>query len=620
MKVILPFIVLVPILLHAGEGTAGAPAAEQQAPPVARQEIVVTASAAPELVSETPAAVTVIDAEAIERSGARDLADLLRAVPGLTLARSGSPGKVASLFTRGGSSKHTLVLWNGVEVNNPFFSGYDFGHFSTAGIERVEVVRGPFSALYGSDAVSGVINVLTDRDGTLATADVQAGERSLTNARLGGAGGGERWRASGSAELRRDDGFAPNDDLTQTSAMGEVRWNFAPAWSAGVRARRNEYETGIPRVVDVAGTSFVPSLERRERAEELELAVPVHVSSGRTEWELLLSRADRDEAFEDPLDPFARFWAETNVTTNRASATSRIALGRHLLVAGGEWESATVADASSYGTNLESRRRTGRGLFVEDRASFAAGRGAIEVSVGARYDRYDTFGGQLSPRASAAYVAGRQKIRAGWGRAFRAPAIGELYFPFFGNEELDPERSASWEIGWDSDFDPARLSATLFSTDFDQLIVYDNVANRFENVGAGRARGVEVGMERTFRSVGLAASWTWLRTKEEETTLPFLRRPEQSGSLSARWAGGAWAVGAAAVYAGDRADLTDLYPFGRVTASSHTTVDLLVERRIGDLVPYLKVENAGDERYEEVFGYPSPGRRALVGVRMTLLP
>jgi outer membrane receptor for ferrienterochelin and colicin len=94
--------------------------------------------------------------------------------------------------------------------------------------------------------------------------------------------------------------------------------------------------------------------------------------------ELLLSRADRDEAFEDPLDPFARFWAETNVTTNLASATSRIALGRHLLVAGGEWESATVADASSYGTNLESRRRTGRGMFVEDRASFAAGRGAIE--------------------------------------------------------------------------------------------------------------------------------------------------------------------------------------------------------------------------------------------------
>jgi outer membrane cobalamin receptor len=104
VKVILPFIVLVPILLHAGEGTAGAPAAEQQAPPVARQEIVVTASAAPELVSETPAAVTVIDAEAIERSGARDLADLLRAVPGLTLARSARREGRIALHARGARS------------------------------------------------------------------------------------------------------------------------------------------------------------------------------------------------------------------------------------------------------------------------------------------------------------------------------------------------------------------------------------------------------------------------------------------------------------------------------------------------------------------------------------
>lgn len=615
MKFVLPFILLIPGLLSAGEPVAPQPVAA----PVVRHEIVVTASAVPELVSETPAAVTVIDSEEIERSAARDLGDLLRRVPGLTLARSGSPGKLASLFTRGGSSKHTLVLWNGVELNNPFFSGYDFGHFSTAGIDRVEIVRGPFSALYGSDAVSGVINVLTDRRGRFASADLQGGERGLRNGRVGGAGGSERWRASGSFEVRRDEGFAPNDDLSQTGAMGEIRWTGAAAWSAGARVRSNEYETGIPRVVDGSGSGFVPSLERRESAEEVELALPLELWRGRTQWELLISRVDRNEAFEDPLDPFARFWAETDVETNRASAKARIGFERHTVIGGAEWEAATVADGSSYGPNLDSRRRSGRGLFLEDRASLPIGAGSLELSAGARYDRFDTFGGQLSPRASAAWLIGRQKIRAGWGEAFRAPAIGELYFPFFGNPELEPERSKSWEVGWDGDFDAGRVSLTWFSNDFDQLIVYDNVRNRFENVGAGRADGVELGARRTIgRALQLAGSWTWLRTEEDETRLPFLRRPEQSGSLSAHWNSGPWALGAAAVHVGKRADLTDLFPYGRVSVGAYTTVDLVIERRIGELVPYIKVENAGGEEYEEIFGYPSPGRRALAGLRVML--
>jgi vitamin B12 transporter len=614
VKFVVPCLILIPML------SAAAAPAVPPAVPVASQQIVVTASAVPELASETPASVTVIDSDEIEKSGARDLGDLLRRVPGLTLARSGSPGKLASLFTRGGSSKHTLVLWDGVEVNNPFFSGYDFGHLSTAGIERVEVVRGPFSALYGSDAVSGVIHVLTSQRGSFASADLQAGERGLRNGRIGGAGERGAWRASGSLEVRSDDGFAPNDDLEQTSAVGEIRWNGVSAWSAGARIRFNEYELGIPRVAD--GSRFVPSLERREKADEIGLALPFEFARERTEWEFLVSRIGRDEAFEDPLDPFARFWAETDVETDRAGAIARVRFDRHTVIAGAEWESASVDDASSYGTNLASRRRTGRGVFLEDRASAPLGRGAIEVSVGARYDWFDTFGGHVSPRAALAFRAGRQKIRAGWGEAFRAPAIGELYFPFFGNPDLEPERSESWEVGWDGELEEGRISLTVFSTDFGQLIVYDNVRNRFGNVGAGTSRGAELGAETALGNrLYLAASWTWLRTEEEESGLPFLRRPERSGSFSARWSAEAWSFGAAVVHVGERGDLTDLFPWGRVTADSYTTADLLIERRIGNgIVPYLKVENAASETYEEVFGYPGPGRRAIAGIRMRVGP
>ncbi len=125
--------------------------------PKVTNEIVVTASAVPETVSSTPASVTVVTKKEIEEQNARDIADVLREVPGLSLSRSGSNGKATSLFSRGANSQHTLVLWNGIEINDPFFSGYDWGRFSTTGVEQVEVVRGPFSAIYGSEAVAGVV-------------------------------------------------------------------------------------------------------------------------------------------------------------------------------------------------------------------------------------------------------------------------------------------------------------------------------------------------------------------------------------------------------------------------------------------------------------------------------
>ena len=135
--------------------------AQSTPPPQTAVTIVVTASSLPETLGETPASVSVITRKDIDERAARDVADVLREVPGLVLARSGSPGKATSLFTRGAASTQTLVMWNGIVLNNPYFSGYDWGRFSTAGVEQIEVVRGPYSALYGSEAMAGVVNVLT---------------------------------------------------------------------------------------------------------------------------------------------------------------------------------------------------------------------------------------------------------------------------------------------------------------------------------------------------------------------------------------------------------------------------------------------------------------------------
>ncbi|MGK2859348.1 MAG: TonB-dependent receptor plug domain-containing protein, partial [Thermoanaerobaculia bacterium] len=471
------------------------------------------------------------------------------------------------------------------------------------------------SAIYGSDAVSGVVNIITDAHRPFVSADFQAGENGLFNGRVSGAVLREGWKLHGAVEHRTDDGFEVNDDMTQSTALLDAQ-RVIGRLSVGGRLRWNRYDVGTPWSVNADGTAFELHRERREEGDELEIALPLSGFFGRAEYEAVVSRNERTDKFDDPDDPFGRFWASTDVAIDRASARTRYRIGDHALAAGGEWESSSVDDASSYGNSLDGSRRESFGAFVEDRYTRPIRRGHLEASIGARFDEFDSFGSQISPRAAVAWIRGANKFRAGWGEAFRAPSVGELFFPFFGNPDLEAESSTSWELGYERLLARGRATATLFATDFDELIVYDNLTNRFENAGAGRSRGVELGWEQPLAStVAASASYTWLDTEDRDTGERFLRRPEHSGSVAIRWADRAWAASAVALHTGERPDITDLFPWGRVISEAHTTVDLLVERSFGAIAPYVKIENATGEEYEEIYGYPSAGRRAIMGVR-----
>ncbi|HXH41141.1 MAG TPA: TonB-dependent receptor plug domain-containing protein, partial [Thermoanaerobaculia bacterium] len=258
-----------------------AQSSSQQSPQTINDRIIVTASLIPETVQDTPAAATVITRNDIDERAALDVADVLREVPGLVLARSGSPGKATSLFTRGSASTQTLVLWNGIVLNNPYFSGYDWGRFSTAGVEQIEVVRGPFSALYGSEAMAGVINVTTTPRTSAVHGDFEGGSHGLRNAMLDGAYAGDTFVAAGSYEHRSDDGFNPNDDFHQNSASANARWTPFDALSIGAAARHTSYNLGIPFNTNAAGTALVPSLDRRQNGTETLVAIPVTLTLGR---------------------------------------------------------------------------------------------------------------------------------------------------------------------------------------------------------------------------------------------------------------------------------------------------------------------------------------------------
>ena len=581
-----------------------------------KDQIVVTASALPESVESTPAAVAVVTKEDIDKRAARDVADVLREVPGLVVSRTGSLGKATSIFIRGASSKQTLVLWNGIEINDPYFSGYNFGQFSTAGVERVEVARGPFSSLYGADAVGGVVNIITTGGHDRTDVDVAAGSRGLFNglAALSQTFGATNVHAT--VEHRQDNGFAPNDNDRESSAVAGFTTAASKSLSLGLTGRWANYDLGVPRNANETFTAFVPTPHHRENGTEWQLALPVTAELGRVHTELRLSENRRDDNNEDPD---AQAFGSTKSTRRNAHLSARTETVIGTIVAGGEAERAEAENSDSFGLDLATHHRSSNALFIEDRYSHETpANGRLDLSLGARRDDYTTFGSEVSPRLAAAWSWSGNKFRAAYGRAFRAPQIGELYLPFFGNPDLRAERSRSAEIGYDRYIgNDASVSITAFNAKIRDLIMYDFVTNQFQNIGETRSRGIELSAADRRGPFSAALSYTYLRATEEPAGTQLVRRPKHSGSLSVGYDYGATTTQLVIVHTGSRPDVTDLFPLGTVTNRAYTVADLTVRWTAGKIAPYAKIENLTNTKYQEVFGYPSPARRGIVGIRVT---
>ncbi len=590
--------------------------------PVASEEIVVTASALPERADDTPASVTVITREEIETRVARDVSDVLREVPGVTIARIGSAGHQTSIFTRGSSPAHTLVMWNGVAINTPFFGGYDWGQFSTSGIEQIEIVRGPFSALYGSDAMAGVVNILTVPTRSSLQASVEGGGRGLFNAQVAASHVKGGLTLSGAFESRNDDGFADNDDFDQRSANVALRWMFPTAsaaqFSIGLTGRYTTYDLGIPTNLNFALDQLVPSLERRQDGSEQQIAIPIEQTFGAFQYELLLAENRREDTLDDPGDPFGPFFQSTDSRTRRARLTTRTKTSIGTIVAGAERADTTVDDVTNFGPNFLDKERQERSLFVEDRYSRSVGASRLELSAGVRYDDYDTFGSETSPRVAAAWITGHNKFHAAYGEGFRAPSVGELYSPFGGNTELRAERSSSIEAGVEHSFDRGgAVSLTLFQDRYRDLIT--NFGFQLANIGRARARGVEVSAEGPVTgNVNGGITYTYLDTEQLDSGLELPRRPRHSGSAFVSVRRGISQLNLIVLRTGERADILPVLPFTRTSNRAYTTVDANVQVDFGRFTPYVKVENLTDVEYEEVRGYVSPSRRAVVGVRFRM--
>ncbi len=619
--------------------------------PGSLQGLVVTANRLHQPEWAAAAHTTILHGPELERAGIEYVADALRQLPGVALARGGSFGAITSLFLRGGESDYVQVLVDGVRVNEPG-GAFDFASLTTDNVERIEIVRGPASALYGSDAVSGVIQIFTRRGSGRPRGDLsfQGGSYGTRRWQGGLSGGTGSLSYAFSAGRNETDGILDfNNEFLQTTVTGLVQGRLDEAADASVSVRyedrRFHYPTdGSGNLVDENANSFGDALSvnigagrRWSDGFETRFGINVHESDAGT-----------DDAPDGPADTLGyhgfKSLADLRRTTLGGRAIWRPGEERSV-AAGYELEQQSVRDfsesLSQWGpSSANSRNERGNQAFYAQLSEF---RGPAALNAGLRLEDNERFGAAMTWRAGAAWRAASSgtRMRASAGTGIKEPTFYETYATGFatGNPELEPEESTSFEAGLDQELGSiGRLSITGFSQSYRNLIQYtfsppEPGGPNYHNVARARSRGLEAEASVAVSRVRLSGFYTYLDTEVEDAGFdegpsatfvegePLLRRPRHTVGASALvQVASEIGLDASVRRTGERGDRDfSGYPAVPVTLPAYTLVDLAASFELAPapgragMRLTLRMENLLDESYHEVWGFAAPGRAVYVG-------
>jgi vitamin B12 transporter len=570
-------------------------------------DVVVSASRLEQRVQDALPATTLITRADIQRAQTPDLPTLLRQVAGVEIAQNGGPGTVAGAFIRGAESRHTLVLIDGVAVNNLNFGTAALEHLPLADVERIEIVRGNVSSLYGSAALGGVIQIFTRQAGDTpqVEATAQAGSRHLAQASVSGAArlaSGTRLQAS--VESLHDGGFNAIKQEERPKTNPDRDGYSRRAASFGLVQELAGGNTLGLRLRDAHGTTrhdsqFGPATQAdesqfRERGAVLDarfkLASSLRLNAA------LTSASDKLDA---QVTAFPFF-------------VNSLAHGGQL---GLEWQAApgqqVTAGLESTRQRLESDTVYRKASRTQDsaRLGYAADVGPHQLQLNLRQDHYSDFGSASTWLAGYGFrvtEAWRLNVMASTG--FNAPTFNDLYFPFGGNPALRPEHLKSIELGAQYAAHGQVWRATLFNNRFTDLIANDSDFNRI-NIDRARNRGIELSYTGRVADTDIRADLTNQDPIDLATHTRLARRAATLAHLSATRELGAWQLGGSLRYSGTRPD-------GARTLGSYAALDLTASYALSPEVKLFgRVENLFDRDYETAYGYRQPGRGVFVGLR-----
>jgi len=598
--------------------------AEEERPRVL-DPLLVTATMSETPASQLGASVTVIGEDEIRTYNYDRVEDALRYVPGVDIQRSGSLGKTTSLRIRGASTSQVQVLVDGMRVKSPTLGQADLSELTLDAIERIEIVRGPQAALYGADAIGGVVNIITKKGaGPIhGAAWAEGGSYGTFREQLNvqGAYGGFNFNLSGT---RWDtDGQFPNDAGDQTSFGGRVGYDFPWKGELYVTGRYSKLNLQLP-IFSAPPTVFDPNARNQIESWLWNIVYRQPIFPW---WEVKARYGQwfNNSGFQN-MPPPGFFTTISQIDTRRLEAellnTFRI----------GNWDTLTIG--AEYRSELG--RNTTLGSFptkFSKELNTVSVFGHNEIRLfdrvflggGVRYEDNDTFGTAVAPQASIAIVIKETgtKLRGTWGKGFRAPTINDLFFPGFGNKDLKPEHSESYDVGFDQSFWQKRIRAgfTWFHNQFENLIQFAPDAFGFFlpfNVGRAITEGVEAYLEADpLDWLGFFINYTYTASRDIETHLDLRRIPRHrwsTGITVTPWERLTLFAQANVVSSQFESSFAGRNP-GYHRIDTGGTLRLLGQPTGSRLELTLRIENVTKEHYEEVMGFPALGLNAMVGLR-----
>jgi vitamin B12 transporter len=612
-------------------------------------EIVVVANRAPEPLSKVGNSVTVLDQQTIQDSQKIDLSTLLATTPGITFSRNGGPGNTTSVYIRGADSDHTVVLIDGVVLNDPALIGgnFDFGNLLVGDISRVEILRGAQSTLYGSQAIGGVINVITTEPQPGLGADVQAEGGSLGSAMVkAGIGdkadnwsfrlGGTYYATDSIAALDRHYGGTNSDPFHDSAVSGRATYNFTADVQLDVRAYWTEsrvFYDGYPppdyvlanytqyedvrQLFDYTGLNFNLFDDRLKNRVAYEYTTTQHSD------------------YNDAVSPITQSDSyRGNNSRVEYQGTWAIAEG-YQAVFGAQQERSwadTTPDAPAHA-------ETGQvAEYVQVQGEVVRG---LTLTAGERHDHYDSVGQHYTGQFAAAWsLPSSTVLRASWSQGYKAPSLYQLYSPY-GNTTLKPEVSTGGDGGVEQHLwnDRVTLSATYFLTHFKNLIEFEDcpgsplcetigqTGGYYANLDRAKASGVELQASAALTpALALSANYSHIKTIDETPGSPtdgqqLFQRPEDAANLSLTYT---WphrvATTVAARYGGPSVDQNfNVYPTATLRLGGYTLLDLRASYSVTDkLELYARIDNATNKWYETIYQYGTWGRTAFFGLRAKL--
>ncbi|WP_336721437.1 TonB-dependent receptor plug domain-containing protein [Acinetobacter soli] len=569
--------------------------------------IVVTASKSEEKASEVPARITIIQPQILEQSPIASLPDLLMTEAAINMVQSGGYGQSASIFLRGAESDQTLILRDGVRLNSNSSGAAALPFIDTTDIKQIEILKGPASVLYGTDAIGGVVQLVTKvptKSSVFTTNEVGENKtyKSLVGADIAENGfyaqiRGQRLETDGTPVKETVD--APNASFDQkgfSTKFGVEKENFAASIDYSKNKGNSAYDNSgnltnqdfQNEVINLKGKfNFTDQIELNTRLSQFKDDTEQKDANYLGTYDFVHSKTQEAEIYNK--------WNFTNNQNLMIGITHR------------KNEGDVVSFGSPYKEDVNST-----GYFIQHQYN----QSGLNTQVGVRLEDNEKFGTHTVAQGAIRYqLLPLTSVYANIGSAFKAPTLNDLY-GFGGNQDLKPEESLSYEIGFDQQLAyNIRTGLSLYTTKVDNLINYG--ISQMENVDKAKFEGAEAYIKWQGENLYTNLGFNYVRSKDENTGEDLSRRPRQNISLTTGWQDEKYAL-SATVVANSKYDNT---AYDTVSVPGHLRIDMHGQYTINEhLQVFSNIQNIGDVKYRTAYSsgsyYINGGRLASVGVTL----